>query len=368
MTTSGPAIFFDGATTTRRQVMVELAPTALVIRGADGAVLADWPYDHLDHLSAPAHVLRLGRAGSSMLARLEVREPELAAAIDHRSLPVDRSGRSERRMRAKVVAWSLAATVSLLVVAVFGVPHLATQLTPLVPVPVERKLGALIEAQVRGGLTAEPASSALECGGGAKERAGRAAFDKLMDKLTAAAALSYPLHPFVVRQSEDNAFALPGGHVYVFKGIIDEARTPDELAGVIAHEIGHVVHRDGTRTVLQGAGLSFLFGMLLGDFVGGGAVVVAAKTLLKNRYSRDVENAADLYGVALMSQVGGDPRALASLLQRIAGTHAGPKILLDHPETRDRVAAIEAAAGTAPRRPLLDQAEWAALKSICAGE
>mgnify|MGYP000986078322 CR=1 FL=1 len=85
-----------------------------------------------------------------------------------------------------------------------------------------------------------------------------------------------------------------------------------------------------------------------------------------------IENAADLYGVALMNQIGGDPRALGSLLQRIAGTHAGPKILLDHPETRDRVAAIEAAAGTAagtaPRRPLLDQAEWAALKSICAGE
>jgi hypothetical protein len=368
MTTCGPAIFFDGASTARHHVTVELAPAALVIRAVDGAVLADWPYDHLDHLSAPAHVLRLGRAGSPVLARLEVREPELAAAIDHRSLPVDRSGRSDRRMRAKVIAWSLAATASLLAVAVVGVPHLATQLTPLIPVPAERKLGALIEAQVRASLTSDPAGSALECGNAAKERAGRAAFDKLMGKLTSAAGLPYPLHTLVVRQSGENAFALPGGHIYVYKGLVDEARTPDELASVIAHEIGHVVNRDGTRTVLQSAGLSFLFGMLLGDFVGGGAVVLAAKTLLKNRYSRDVENAADVYSVALMNKIGGDPRALGNILLRIAGTHSGPKVLLDHPETRDRVAAIEAAAGTAPTRPLLDRAEWSALKNICAGE
>ena len=61
-----------------------------------------------------------------------------------------------------------------------------------------------------------------------------------------------------------------------------------------------------------------------------------------------------------------DARALGRFLSRIAGTtHPGPKILLDHPETRDRVAAIEAVAGSAPSRPLLDQAEWAALKNIC---
>jgi len=150
--------------------------------------------------------------------------------------------------------------------------------------------------------------------------------------------------------------------------LIDKAQTADELAGVVAHEVGHVAHRDGTRTVLEGAGLSLLFGMLLGDFVGGGAVIVAAKTILRTTYSREVEAAADGYGVTLMTKIGGDPRALGTMLTRIAGTtHPGPKILADHPETRDRVAVIEAMAGSGPRRPLLDQAEWAALKLICSG-
>jgi predicted Zn-dependent protease len=137
---------------------------------------------------------------------------------------------------------------------------------------------------------------------------------------------------------------------------------------VIAHEVGHVAHRDGTRAVLQGAGLSLLFGMLLGDFVGGGAVVFAAKTILQTSYSREVEAAADGYGVVLMTRIGGDARALGHLLTRIEGTtHPGPKILLDHPETRERVASIEAMAKSAPTRPLLAPAEWAALKNICTG-
>ena len=367
MVTSGQGIFFDGATTARHDVSVELAATGLTVRAADGTILAEWHYDELDHRPAPEDVLRLGRAGSPLLARLEVRDHALAAAIDQRSLPIDRSGRAERRMRMKVTAWSLAATASLLLVAVVGVPQLATRLTPFVPFAAERKLGALIDVQARRSLDEQATGAAFECGRGEKEVPGRAAFVKLMSTLETAATLPYPLEPVVVRKSEPNAFALPGGHIYVLKGLIDQARTPDELAGVIAHEIGHVAHRDGMRTVLQGAGISVLFGVLLGDFFGGGAVVLAAKVLLKNKYSREVEAAADSYSVALMRKVGGDPRALGQLLARIAGSHDGPRILLDHPDTRDRVAAIEAVAGSAPTRPLLDAAEWAALKRICAG-
>ena len=147
----------------------------------------------------------------------------------------------------------------------------------------------------------------------------------------------------MVRRADFNAFALPGGHIYVFQGLIDRAQSPDEVAGVLAHEIGHVAHRDGTRTVLQAAGLSFLFGMMLGDFVGGGAVVIAAKTVVRSSYSRRVEASADIYSVVLMRKVGGDPRALAAILERVtADKDEGIKILADHPDTKDRIIAINA--------------------------
>jgi predicted Zn-dependent protease len=248
------------------------------------------------------------------------------------------------------------------------VPRIATQLTPLVPYSLERKLGAAVDGQVRASLDTGHTGAAFECGNSAREKPGRAAFDKLMGQIETAAALPIPLNTRVVRKPDANAITLPGGHIYVFQGLIDAAGTPDELAGVIAHEVGHAAHRDGTRTVLQAAGLSLLFGVFLGDFVGGGAVVFAAKTILQTSYGREVETAADAYGVALMTRIGGDPRALGTILLRIAGTtHPGPKILLDHPETRDRIAAIEAMAGSGPTRPLLIPSEWAALKTICLG-
>jgi Zn-dependent protease with chaperone function len=369
---TGQAIFFDGATTARHDVTVELAPDALLVRAADGTMLAQWRYDELDTMSSPDDVLRLGKAGSPLLARLEVHDPQLAAAIDDFSVPVDRSGRTERRMRTKVVAWSIAATVSLIVVAVVGVPQIATRLAPLVPYPLEHKLGVAIDRQARASLDTGHAGAAFQCGNGPKETRGRAAFEKLMRQIETAAGLPIPLNAIVVRSPDSNAITLPGGHIYVFQGLIDAAKTPDELAGVIAHEVGHAAHRDGLRSVLQTAGLSFLFGMMLGDFVGGGAVVLAAKTILKTSYSRDVEAAADRYGVELMDRIGGDARALGKILSRIAGTtHPGPRILLDHPETGERVAAIEAMAGkgheVGARRALLDGSEWAALKAVCSG-
>src|SRR5262249_16662146 len=149
----------------------------------------------------------------------------------------------------------------------------------------------------------------LGCGTAEKEQAGRAAFEKLIRQMEMAAGLPLPVKVTIARKPEANAITLPGGHIYVFQGLVREPLTPDQLAGIIAHEFGHVAHRDGTRTIMQGAGVALLFGMLLGDFVGGGAVVVAAKTLLRTRYSRDVEAAADRYGVVLVTKIGGDPRA-----------------------------------------------------------
>jgi Zn-dependent protease with chaperone function len=338
------------------------------VHGVEGRVLAQWPYDELETLSSPDDVMRLGRARNTVLARLEIMDPQLAGAIDDRSLPVDRTGRIERRLRTKVILWSLAATASLILVAVVGMPLIATKLTPLVPYAIERRLGTAIDAQTRVSFGEGNRSGApLDCGTAEKEQAGRMAFEKLTRQMEMAAGLPFPLKATVVRKPEANAITLPGGRMYVFQGLLGEAQTPDELAGVIAHEFGHVAHRDGTRTIMQGAGVALMFGMLLGDFIGGGAVVVAAKTILRTSYSREVEAAADGYAVVLMTKLGGDPRALATILSRIAGgTHTDPKILTDHPETRDRVIAIEAMATSAPRKSLLNQPEWAALKTICA--
>lgn len=366
----GPAVYFDGTSSARNEVAVELGGAGLrILAGGThhDRVLDEWAYADLRRMSAPEGMLRLGRRGETLLARLELRDPLLVDGVESRAESLDRGGALERHLHRKVVILSFAAAASLIVTAVFGLPALANRMIPLVPLAVDHKLGDAIDRNVRASLDSRHLGPAFACGGGPSETAGRAALDKMVGKLEAAAALPLALHVEVVRRDEPNAMALPGGRIYVDDGLIAQAETPDQLAGVLAHEIGHVARRDGTRTVLQTAGLSFLFGMMLGDFVGGGAVVIAARTVLKSSYSRRVEAAADAYSVALMQRAGGDPHALGVILARIVSDKQhGMKLLLDHPETKDRIAAIDAVAVTGATTPLLDAADWNALKQICA--
>ncbi len=364
---SGAGIYFDGITSARHDATAVLGQSGLQIADRDGRLLTEWPYDEIESLAAPDNVLRLGRRGNAALARLEIADPEFAVAIDARAAYIDRAGIRQRRQRASVIGWSIVATVSLVLVAYFGVPAIAGKLAPMLPAVIDRKLGDAVDMQLRGILDTRNAGAAFECGSADTEKPGRAALDRLVHRLEVAAALPAPLRSYVVRRTEANAMALPGGQVYVFRGLIEKAESADEVAGVIAHEIGHVAHRDGTTAVLQAGGLSFLFGMLLGDFVGGGAVVIAAKTVLQSSYSRETEAAADAYGANLMNKAHGNARALATMLAKIGGaTEPGMKILLDHPETKARVAAINKIAGAQPASPFLNAAEWAALKHICA--
>jgi hypothetical protein len=366
MSTSGTGIFYDGFTSARHVVAVELGPDAVAVRSTDGGILATWPFAGIAPLATPEGVLRIGETNRDSTARLEIRDAALASALMSRAKAVDRTGLTDRRTRTRVVAWSLAAVVSLLACGIWGVPFVADRVAPHLPIAVETHLGTVVDAQVRQALDTGNGGKPFECGAAPQQAASRAAFDKLIGTLESAAGLPLPLRAAVVRRSEANAIALPGGRVYLFEGLLSKANSVDEVAGVLAHEIGHVAHRDGTKSVLRGGGMSFLFGMLLGDFTGGGAVVIAAKVILQSSNSRETEAAADDFGATLVGKVGGDPRALGAILERISGS-AGqvPHFLLSHPEGKERSAAIERIARPAVTEPLLTAEEWAFLKKIC---
>jgi Zn-dependent protease with chaperone function len=366
--TIASALYFDGTTSERHAVTAEVAPDALLIRDQNGADIGKWPYAELRAQPAPDGTMRLRRAGGPELARLEIQDAALIAEIGRRADRLGSAGRAERRLRRQIIVWSVAAVASLVAIAIFGLPLLADRLAPLIPLSVESRLGDAVNAQVRSMLDNGRSGKPFECGTTEAEQPGRLALDLLIGKLETAAELPIPFKAAVIRRRETNAIALPGGHIYVFEGLIGRSRSADELAGALAHEIGHVARRDGTRSLLEAAGLSFLFGVLLGDFTGGGLVVVAARTLVQSAYSREVEAAADRYGVNLMAKAGGDPRALAAILDRIAGSiEPGPEAVANHPQTADRIAAIKAAAAglPAPSGPMLYLPDWAALKRIC---
>ncbi|MCP6768804.1 M48 family metallopeptidase, partial [Klebsiella pneumoniae] len=88
-------------------------------------------------------------------------------------------------------------------------------------------------------------------------------------KLAKSGGIDQPLEAEVLSSSIPNAFALPGGKIYLLDGLLQKAQSADEIAGVIAHELGHVRHRDNMRKVIQNGGTSFLIGILFGDITGG---------------------------------------------------------------------------------------------------
>src|SRR5476649_138570 len=160
--TSGCGIYFDGLTAMRHDAVVLLGEFGLQIAGADGQLMDTWPYDEIEGLAAPETVLRMGRRGNSALARLEIMDTEFAAAVGARAHHVDRTGLTQRRQRTSVIGWSIAATVSLVLVAYFGVPAIAGRLAPLLPASLDRKLGDAVDIQLRGILDAKNTGAAFE--------------------------------------------------------------------------------------------------------------------------------------------------------------------------------------------------------------
>jgi len=167
----------------------------------------------------------------------------------------------------------------------------------------------------------------------------------------------YTFH--VVNQKEINAFALPGGPVFVNLGTIQAADNEAELAGVMAHEISHVVQRHGTRAASRqmAAQLPLAF---LGAVMGGGALAQMAQMgysfgvgsyFLRN--SRKAESEADLLGTDIMYDSGFNPRAMSDFfakLEKEGGVARGPQFLSDHPNPGNRAQAVAAEVGTLPRK------------------
>ena len=207
---TGTGVYFDGRTSARREVAVEAAPDALRISAPDGTLLAEWPYPELIAQSAPddcfgsaASAARCWR-GSKCATRRSL--PRSTICPQHRPLRRDRTARPQQ-----VVAWTFAATVSLVFIAVVLLPAIAERLAPLIPLSVEHRMGVAVDAQVRAMLDTEKSGRPFECGLEGREIAGRAALDKLIGRLETAAALPIPLKAAVVRRKEANAIALPGG-------------------------------------------------------------------------------------------------------------------------------------------------------------
>jgi Zn-dependent protease with chaperone function len=150
----------------------------------------------------------------------------------------------------------------------------------------------------------------------------------------------------VVNARDINAFALPGGPMYVNRGMIEAAKSEGEMAGVMAHEISHVALRHGTAQATKGQKYGLLAGIagIAGTIFGGPAVGQLAQApfaVYFLKFSREYENEADTLGAQIMAQAGYDPRDLANMFRTIEQQGGGSGgFLSSHPSAKDRYARI----------------------------
>ncbi|HEX8708256.1 MAG TPA: M48 family metallopeptidase [Pyrinomonadaceae bacterium] len=147
----------------------------------------------------------------------------------------------------------------------------------------------------------------------------------------------------VVNARDINAFALPGGPMFVNRGMIEAARTEGEMAGVMAHEISHVALRHGTAQATKAQKYSILAGVagIAGAILGGPAVGQIGQAAVGTyflKFSREYETEADVLGAQIMARAGYDPRELANMFRTIQqqGGGGGPEFLSDHPNPANR--------------------------------
>jgi Zn-dependent protease with chaperone function len=362
MPTEGAAIYYDGRTPRSFAVTVSVTDAGLDLIDPDGTRRTHWQMSGLQRLPAAPGRLRLASRDHAD-ARIEVDDPAAAHVLSQVLAHVPDGSKFSLRSAAITGGLIVAAIISVAGVVVFGIPALAAQLAPLIPPQFEGDIGRQVRPQIVALLSHRSDKA------GCANPAGVAALQKATAPLIAAAGTALPIHIEVVDTNVPNAFALPGGDIIVLRGLLDKVAGPDEFIAVIAHEIGHVSHRDAMRRLIETAGLSAIVSAVIGDYTGSTLSVLVGRSLISASYSRDVEANADAFAVALLSRIGRNPRALGDALTQMTGGKADAfsavPWLMDHPATPERVAHLLAAGNGAAPPPALDADEWAALKAIC---
>lgn len=365
------AEFNDGVSALTHPVVCAFLGDMLEVRSLKGDKLAVWARDGVLAESPEKLPLRLGHAASAG-ERLVVRDDAAAARFREWLGPVLARRRAKNRIRwmlGTVAVWLL------LALAWVGFPHAVNLVADMIPYSWERALGE----QVRGSVGRVLGETH---GGDAPWRDSGPGYDALRElvaRLTrpdngagngAGDATGYTFSVSVLDAELVNAFALPGGFIVVTTGLIRQCRTPDELAGVLAHEMAHVTERHNTRALVRDQFLAFALQLVTGGGDIAGLAKTAGSAVVAGKFSREDEREADILGVRRLARAGIDPESTASFFAGLSGEGSKERFSYfdSHPLIKDRqdYMRLEAARFPGPFTPALDADAWNLLKTLAA--
>ena len=361
-----PARFNDGQSAAALPVTVRVEPEGLVLEAQGGGQAEFWAWAAVRLVDAatqgrPVRISNRERPG----ARLTFDGSEILSTLQSQSPYLQREPFSWRR--AAPMAGLAGIGVAVVLFLVYGLPLIARPTAGFVPIEWEEDVGkqtvAIVNRIFAGG------KKFCDGGGGVQ------ALKKVTDRLLAAVETPYRVQVTVADSEIVNALATPGGQVVIFRGLIDKARTAEEVAGVLAHELAHVAHRHPTQGMITMMGWS----ALLAAFSGGASLsseILAelAAHLATSAYSRDLEAEADAKAVEMLSAAGIDRGGLVSFFRAIQGMESTgldvPEYLSSHPLTQNRIEAIEGIEGIegierGASGPAMSARDWRDLRKIC---
>ena len=368
-----PAWFFNGQTAAKRKAVITLTPQGITIEGAKkdgGGWFGLWTYGDLTAAARlrPGQPVQLNSGGNPD-ARLMVDDPDFAELLGRFAPHLARHalGRGKTWVQAGLAAGPLVLVGMFLA---YGIPRLSGPIAAAVPISWEEEIGAAIKANLTGHAKACEAPP------------GRAALETLTGRLAGHLDTEYVFDVTVADSPVNNAFAVPGGHIVVMRGLLDTLESPEELAGILAHEIGHVIERHPLAGAIRITGISVLMDLVVGgvsDIVD--ALVQLGGTLIAFSYSREDERTADAIALEILHQAAITPKGLERFFERLTA-EAGKTVeggdrmdkaaeravtlFSTHPWNDERLQKVrKAGAATETSRPALTGDQWRALQGIC---
>lgn len=357
----------DGQSAAAHPVALDLAADALIITRTDGSSLR-WLYPDIrrTHGAYDGEQVRLEH-GDEPAAALVIRDQRFLTVLRGRAPGLVAAMHDPTRRTWRFTITLLAAVATLAIVGAlyrWGIPGLAAVVTPYVPVEWEQRLGESVVAEL--------APEGERCTDSYRTQA----IHSLLTRLSAAApAGPYgEIHFYLVDKPIVNAFAAPGGHVVVFRGLLEKTESPEQLAGVLAHELQHIYKRHTTRMLLEQTSTGLLLAAVSGDLAGAATIALdSARTLGALQYNRAHEEEADTEGLRLLIAAGIDPQGMVDFFKVLGGEQGHDpgifRYLSTHPSHNDRVQTLTRLAG--PRlgqgTPLLPGLEWTNIRRACAG-
>jgi Zn-dependent protease with chaperone function len=363
--TDAPARYFDGESARQLDVVVQIGPQNIVVRDGQDAVLAVWPADEVRLVEKPYkdRPLRLGRA--KLVARIVIADSGYLPELERICPNLNKIRPGIREVWRPITFWSAVAIASLAFLFLVAIPFVAREAAEAIPPDVEAELGETAAVQVARFFAR--GRSPIFC----TSPQGDTALVELTRRFEGQVDLPYPLTVRVVKSPLVNAFTLPGGQIILFDGLLDFVEGPEEVAGVLAHEIGHALRRHPMEVFVKNVGAATLIGFLLGDITGGSVVGALVQFTATAAYSRDAEREADADAVDLLNGSGIDGAGLVDFFRRIREKEPSDlddilAVISTHPATEERSDFVRDNATA--KGDAMSGAQWQALKGMCEEE